>query len=261
MRLMTAEVVPLVGTPAAAVAAATNADGAKAAPASAVADSIAAMATAVQRGDFAAAEQAGTAAPVNLALPRTALRGRQPLSSGAQAAVYAAELCPAHLVACVGAAASQGQHPGGDSCLPVAVKRAVIRESADLDRLRCEAVLLAALRHHPHVACLLGARLLPPGGSQGISPIRARGAGLGGGWRMRRQGGGTLQRHASGGLGPSLAVLCRCPPRLLCAGHAGSSSPALRAAACQLPSAHACLAAPSLPCRLLPGSAAGGRQR
>ncbi len=163
---MTAEAAPLVDIRAqgGALAPASGGGAKAAAPALATADAIAAMAAAVQHGDFAAAESAGAAAAVNLALPRTALRGRRPLSAGAQATVYAAELCPARLVGCPGGGAQDAQHPAGDSCLPVAVKRAVIRESADLDRLRREAALLAALRHHPHVALLLGARLLPPGG-------------------------------------------------------------------------------------------------
>lgn len=134
-----------------------------------VADAIASMATAVQRGDFAAAEAVGAGAPVNLALPRAALRNRRPLSHGAQAAVFAAELCPARLVATVdgGSSSDDGERHGsgmaGDGCLAVAIKKAVIRESADLDRFRREAALLAQLRQHPHVAHLLGARLLPPG--------------------------------------------------------------------------------------------------
>ncbi|KAL4434456.1 hypothetical protein ABPG75_000897 [Micractinium tetrahymenae] len=160
---MTAEVAALVGTPAAAAAAPAGSSGTKAAaPASAVADAIAAMAAAVQRGDFAAAEEAGSAAPVNLSLPRASLRCQRPLSAGAQAAVYSAELYPARLVACPSHAPPHAQHPAGSGGLPVAIKRAVIRESADLDRFRREAALLAALRHHPHMARLLGARLLPP---------------------------------------------------------------------------------------------------
>ncbi|KAI3439126.1 hypothetical protein D9Q98_001534 [Chlorella vulgaris] len=120
---------------------------------------IAAMATAVQCGDFAGAEALGAAAPLHLALPKHAVLNLQPLSLGAQAAVFTADLAPdcAHLLPGLALPAS---HTGGG--LTVAVKRAHIRDSADLHRFRREAALLAQLQH-PHLVRLLGARLLPPG--------------------------------------------------------------------------------------------------
>ncbi|KAL4860264.1 Protein kinase and PP2C-like domain-containing protein [Chlorella vulgaris] len=94
---------------------------------------IAAMATAVQCGDFAGAEALGAAAPLHLALPKHAVLNLRPLSVGAQAAVFTADLAPdcAHLLPGLALPAS---HTGGG--LTVA---------------------------HPHLVRLLGARLLPPG--------------------------------------------------------------------------------------------------
>lgn len=88
---------------------------------------IAAMATAVQCGDFAGAEALGAAAPLHLALPKHAVLNLQPLSLGAQAAVFTADLAPdcAHLLPGLALPAS---HTGGG--LTVAVKRAHIRDSA-----------------------------------------------------------------------------------------------------------------------------------
>lgn len=164
-----------------------------------VSAAIAEMAVAVQQGDFAAAEAAGSRAAVPLALPRHCLRRVRPISEGAQAAVHAAELSPARLVAGPADGLSGEALEGG---MAVAVKKPVIRESAggwveglaglrccsavlllapatcaslpdpppppppppaDLDRFRHEVALLARLRGHPGIVHLLGARLLPPG--------------------------------------------------------------------------------------------------
>ena len=116
----------------AAVAAAPAAPGSKQAAESCadVAAAIAAMAEAVQCGDFAGADAAGAAASVNLALPRGCLSGLRPISEGAQASVYAAQLTPARLVA--GAEGGRGQlaAAGPEGSLAVAVKKPRIRESA-----------------------------------------------------------------------------------------------------------------------------------
>ncbi|PRW58969.1 kinase and PP2C-like domain-containing [Chlorella sorokiniana] len=119
------------------------------------------MAAAVQCGDFAAAEAAGAAAPANLALPRGCLSGLQPISEGAQASVYAAQLAPARLVATTEGSSSGLKAAEAQGSLAVAVKKPRIRETADLERFRREVALLAQLRH-PHIVRLLGARLLPP---------------------------------------------------------------------------------------------------
>jgi hypothetical protein len=146
------------------------------------------MAVAVQRGDFAAAEAIGAAAPVHLALPREALSNFRPLAEGAQAAVYCAQLAPACLVSSLlhdgelssAASSASGSSIGSDNSsdgasLEVAVKRPRVREPADLHRFRREAALLAQLRH-PHIVRLLGARLLPPGALLGL--LRLPGAAL-----------------------------------------------------------------------------------
>ncbi|KAI7839657.1 hypothetical protein COHA_006466 [Chlorella ohadii] len=122
---------------------------------------ISAMAAAVQRGDFAGAEAAGAAAPANLALPRSCLSGLRPISEGAQAGVYAAQLAPARLVASLEGGSGELDAEELEGSLAVAVKKPRIRETADLERFRREVALLAQLRH-PHIVHLLGARLLPP---------------------------------------------------------------------------------------------------
>lgn len=142
-----------------------------------VAACIDAMAAAVQRGDFAGAEATGTGAAVNLALPRSALQALMPLSEGAQASVYRAQLCPARLVSTASEAqsllgSSASSSGEGDGCLAVAVKRPRIRESADLERFRREVALLAQLQGHPHIVHLLGARMLPPGALANFWPGR-----------------------------------------------------------------------------------------
>lgn len=122
---------------------------------------IADMAAAVQRGDFAAAEAAGGSAALPLSLPRGCLSGLAPIFEGAQASVYSAQLRPASLLA-VGAPNVSSSGGGGTDSLAVAVKKPRIRETADLERFRREVALLGRLRH-AHIVCLLGARLLPPG--------------------------------------------------------------------------------------------------
>lgn len=115
---------------AAAPAAGSAASGKGADGGAAVAAAISAMAAAVQCGNFAAAEAAGAAAPAHLALPRGCLSGLRPISEGAQASVYAAQLAPARLVA---AAESDGGslHPTDpEGSLAVAVKKPRIRETA-----------------------------------------------------------------------------------------------------------------------------------
>lgn len=84
---------------------------------------VAAMGAAIKAGDFSAAEAAGAVAPVNLAWPKDALQNLRPLSDGAQAAVFAADVAPAwsHLV--------PDLKQGKDPLLTVAVKRAHIRHS------------------------------------------------------------------------------------------------------------------------------------
>lgn len=100
------------------------------APDAAVASAIADMAAAVQRGDFAGAEAAGAAAPANLALPRGCLSGLRPISEGAQACVYAAQLSPARLVASLDADGSSAAAAAPEGSLAVAVKKPRIRETA-----------------------------------------------------------------------------------------------------------------------------------
>ena len=165
----------------------------------AVEAAIASMAAAVQRGDFAAAEAAGAAAPVHLALPRAALTGLRPLSEGAQACVFRAHLAPARLLSTVlhGGEESTGAAAAGpEGSLEVALKRPRIRETADLERFRREVALLAALAH-PHIVRLLGARLLPPG------------AWPGGGWDAVDGGSGCRG-------GRLAAPVCQSGPPVLC---------------------------------------------
>lgn len=130
----------------------------------AVAEAIAQMATAVQKGDFALAEALGAAAPFPLSIPHASLRLGPPIAEGAQATVRAAEL--------VG-------HDG-----PVAVKKGMIREHSDLVRLRREVIFLAEMQH-PHIVQLIGARMLPPN-YQIVLGLEATNAGHevhAGGWR------------------------------------------------------------------------------
>ncbi len=96
----------------------------------AVEAAISAMAAAVQRGDFAGAEAAGAAAPANLALPRSCLSGLRPISEGAQAGVYAAQLAPARLVASLEGGSGELDAEELEGSLAVAVKKPRIRETA-----------------------------------------------------------------------------------------------------------------------------------
>eukprot|EP00887_Chlorella_sp_A99_P004465 scaffold30.g4465.t1 len=110
-----------------------------------VAECIDSMAAAVQAGAFAQAERLGREAPVNLAIPKAAIRLGAPIAETAQASVSRGELAPAD----------------GGMPRPVAVKRPRIRETLDLERCRREVALLAELRH-PNIVGLVGARLIPP---------------------------------------------------------------------------------------------------
>lgn len=103
-------------------------------------ETIVAMAAAVQAGDFSLAESLGLVAPIPLSIPKDSLQMGRIIYEGAQASVYEATW--------------QG--------VPVAVKRARIREPDDLHRFRREVSILAALRNEPSIVKILGARLLPP---------------------------------------------------------------------------------------------------
>lgn len=127
---------------------------------------LAAMAAAVQAGDFAQAEALGAAAFFPLALPKHTLRLGAALSEGAQATVYHAQYTPPS----TSSAAHTVAGSGGGEAMPVAVKRPRIRETADLERFRREVGLLAQLQH-PGLVRLLGARMLPPG-EAGQSALR-----------------------------------------------------------------------------------------
>lgn len=119
---------------------------------------LAAMAAAVQAGDFAQAEALGAAASFPLALPKHTLRLGAALSEGAQATVYHAQYTHPSTISAAHTAAGSGW----GEAMPVAVKRPRIRETADLERFRREVGLLAQLQH-PGLVRLLGARMLPPG--------------------------------------------------------------------------------------------------
>lgn len=107
------------------------------------------MAEAVRAGDFDSAEEAGRSAPLPLSLEPGLLRRGPLLSSTAHSQVWQAELLPT------------GQDARGAGGVAVALKQPRVRRDADLDAFRREVAILAGLAH-PHLATLVGARLLPP---------------------------------------------------------------------------------------------------
>ncbi|GAB4815737.1 hypothetical protein N2152v2_002783 [Parachlorella kessleri] len=183
---------------------------------------IAAMAAAVQRGDFLVADELGRQASYPLSLPKAALRFLRPLSEGAQATVYEGSLLldalPAEVQGSMCSSRSstpgssqQGMHhplgaqsmrdePSGHS-VAVAVKKPRIRESADLDRFRAEVGLLARLQH-PGLVRLVGARLLPPEYSVvlGLEATNAAEELHGAGWRPGWGAVAALGRQLAGAL-------------------------------------------------------------
>ena len=105
-----------------------------------VSEAIDQMSAAVQKGDFALAETIGTTALIPLSIPQSSLKLGDAISEGAQATVRKAEL---------------------DGYGRVAVKKGLIRQHADLVRLRREVIFLAELQH-AHIVTIVGARMLPP---------------------------------------------------------------------------------------------------
>ena len=97
------------------------------------------MADHVRKGEFEAAVACGNACSVPLALPEAAVRGSDTLGSGTESVIRAGELDEA----------------------PVAMKKAVIRTPADLQRFRREVGILSSLSHSGIIS-LLAARALPP---------------------------------------------------------------------------------------------------
>lgn len=97
------------------------------------------MAEHVRKGEFESAVACGNSCSVPLALPEAAVRGSIVLGIGTESVIRAGEL----------------------DGVPVAMKKAVIRTPADLQRFRKEIGILSSLRHSGIVS-LLAARALPP---------------------------------------------------------------------------------------------------
>jgi hypothetical protein len=110
-----------------------------------ISETIASMAEAVQKGNFAEAEAEGNKAPFPLAIAKSALRHVRSISEGAQAVVVEALLDDA-----------QGTGNG----IPVAVKRAMIRERLDLERCVCGAETHGGHRSLPLPITTCGAALI-----------------------------------------------------------------------------------------------------
>lgn len=104
-----------------------------------VSDALETMEGLVKQGDLAQASCVGSDAAVPLSLPVDSVGELEEISGGAESRVLR----------------------GTQSGCSVAVKRPVIRNTADLDRFRQEVKILSAIDHE-NVVPLLGARMLPP---------------------------------------------------------------------------------------------------
>lgn len=149
-----------------------------------VAVAIEQMAAEVKRGEFTTAESIGNSAAYPLAISKELLVYQTPIYEGGQALVYEGVLDTRAIAPDSKAAAvvqeykqqtttmdlDDGNTNGinGNTTLsntrriPVAIKRAKIRESDDLERFREEIRILAQIARHPGIVTLIGARLLPP---------------------------------------------------------------------------------------------------
>ncbi|KAL3150178.1 hypothetical protein ABBQ32_000038 [Trebouxia sp. C0010 RCD-2024] len=102
---------------------------------------IADMNTLVDRGDFAQAANIGNRAEVPLGVAQADIGMTSELSQGTQSTVFEGKY--------------QNQH--------VAIKKAKIGKSADLDSFKLEVAIMFKLRHVSSVVSLIAARLVPPG--------------------------------------------------------------------------------------------------
>lgn len=135
-----------------------------------VATAIDLMAREVQHGEFTKAEAIGATSYYHLSIPKSAITINRAIYEGGQATVYEATLDPTAIPLHSPAAAilkslaplTKDATVGGSEGMVVALKRARIRESMDLERFREEIRLLAELSSHPGIVTLIGARLLPP---------------------------------------------------------------------------------------------------
>lgn len=89
------------------------------------------------------AAHVGNSAEVQLGVDTQSVTLKDKISHGTQSTVY------------------NGSYSGND----VAVKKAKISKSSDLDNFKLEIIIMADLRHVTNVISLLAARLLPPGAS------------------------------------------------------------------------------------------------
>lgn len=89
------------------------------------------------------AAQVGNSAEVQLGVSTQAVQMHDKISHGAQSTLF----------------------NGLYQAQAVAVKKAKISKSADLDNFKLEIIIMAELRHVKNVVGLLAARLLPPGAS------------------------------------------------------------------------------------------------
>eukprot|EP00210_Caulerpa_lentillifera_P009064 g8649.t1 len=104
-----------------------------------VTDALPLMQYAVKRGALQDAIKHGERCSINLSIPMTSLSFDEVLSEGAESRVY------------------KGSYHGKQ----VAIKKAFIRTTQDLERFRAE-LRINSMLHHEHIVEVIGARVLPP---------------------------------------------------------------------------------------------------